>query len=121
MVKLFFIVSGILQRHAGGFYSQVLYGVHLLGYLRRNAVFNGIKFERLRNKAADFGVKLVFGFMIGTVEKVVVPVRRGNFGNAVFAFFNVCPVFVFVQRTGHNRPNTNNGDRFKVFIFHFVS
>ena len=59
--------------------------------------------------------------MVGTVEKVIVPVRRRNFSNAIFAFFNVAPEFVFVQRSGHNRTDTNDGDRFKVFIFHFVS
>ena len=39
MVKLFFIVTGIFQRHAGGFNGQMLDRVHLLGNLRRNAVF----------------------------------------------------------------------------------
>ena len=39
MVKLFFIITGIFQRHARGFNSQVLNSVHLLGNLRRNAVF----------------------------------------------------------------------------------
>ena len=39
MVKGFFVIAGIFQCHAGGFNRQVLHGIHLLGNLRRNAVF----------------------------------------------------------------------------------
>ena len=99
----------------------MLHSIHLFGNLGRNAVFEGIEFKRLGNKTADFGIKFVFGFMVGTVEKFVVPVRRGNFGNAILAFFNVAPEFVFRQRSGHDSADTNYGDRFKVFIFHLFS
>ncbi len=112
MVIGFFIVAGIFQRHAGSFYGQVLHGIHLLGNLRRNTIFNGIKFERLGNKTADFGIRLVFGFVVRAVKKVIVPVGLGDFGNAVFTFLNVRPEFVFVQRSGHNGAYAYNGDRF---------
>ena len=39
VVIRFFIVAGILQGHAGCFYGQALYRIHLLGNLRRDTVF----------------------------------------------------------------------------------
>ena len=59
--------------------------------------------------------------MIGTVEKFIVPVRFGDFGDAIFTSLNVLPELVFIQSSGHNGANADYGDRLFGFIVHFVS
>ena len=120
-VKLFFVIAAVFQSHTRGFNGQVLHGIHLFGNLRRNAVFNGVKFKTFGNKAADFGIKFVFGFVIGAVEKFIVPIRLGNFGDAIFTSLNVLPELIFAQSSGHNGADADNGNRLFGFIVHFLS
>ena len=90
--------------------AQQLRRVGRFERVRDDAEFERVKFNR-RQKSALRAIRFIAGFLIAVEIVCRVPMRGGNVGNRVAAFFQERPIFLQVAGLRKHAADANNGNR----------